>query len=435
METWVSSHAPDEETLKLASEALGQDRFQEALLPRLKQYVAEHPEDRASRLRVATLQLESGGDVAVAEALEHLWMLAAGEDAESLAALDLLTRTSRLPPEDLGRLIKRLQEHPRSQVTQRVHALKLQTQLRPDQRRAVFAQAVSQFQGANREELATVTRWLVDEREFAEVLALVDETTATGYQPLLENYLSSLTGLGRLADLQRLVQDPRVTGLLNRATLAFYQLHLDFVLQKPVTELRKRMKTATLHAEHEGRSELLLAIGNYGEARAMADLAEPAFKAALRSRRTQSSALQGLLRATRRSGNTAGHLEALEKASAEWPDNQDYRQKLLYLRLLLGLHLETSVQQAEQLLERDPRGTVPRFLTALGWARLRNPEQAALHLRQLDADSLEPGQRIVLASLARAHGLGEEASTWLRSVPTDADLFPQERSLLAALTP
>ena len=433
LDQWMTRNAPQEETLRLAQEVYGEGDFRNALLSKLKTYATNHPEDRQSLLRLAGLQIDSGAPTETGEALATLWELSAGTDAISLSALDALSSLPVLPPEDMPRLIERLKTHPRSTTQQQVKAFQLLTRQQPERRLAIITEAVRHFQDTQREELQQVVAWLIAEKEFQQVLTLVDENAAVTYQPLLESYLTSLTALNRFDDLRRLVNDPRVNALLTRANAAFYQLHLAFVTRQPLAELRSRMATATLHAEQEGRMEMLLSIGKYGELRAMPDLAEPAFRAAMRSRRTFVHALEGLLRATHLSGNTSGHLVALRDASRQWPDNQDYQESLVYLHLLTGLELETSLQRASFLVKARPTDATTQLLAAMAAWRHRDLESARQHLSGVVPASLAtPGQRTVYAAIVRAVGQPEKARDALLGVPADAIMFPQERALFAA---
>lgn len=432
LDAWMTRNAPQEETLRLAKEVYGDGDFRNALLGKLKTYAASHPEDRQSLLRLAGLQIDSESPAETNEALALLWDLSSGTDAVSLSALDLLSGFPVLSPEDMPRLIERLTSHPRSTTQQQVKAFQLRMRQYPERRLAIITEAVRHFQDTKREELQQVVAWLISEKEFQQVLSLVDENTAVAYQPLLENYLTSLTALNRFDDLRRLVNDPRVNALLTRANAAFYQLHLAFVTSQPLTDLRARMETATLHAEQEGRMEMLLSIGKYGELRSMPDLSEPAYRAAMRSRRTFILALEGLLRATRLSGNTSGHLIALRDASQQWPDNQDYQENLVYLHLLTGLELETSFARATSLVKARPADATTRLLAAMASWRLRDLDSVRHQLSGITPESLSPGQRSVFAAIVRTVGQPEVARGALLSVPADAVMFPQERALFAA---
>jgi tetratricopeptide (TPR) repeat protein len=425
----AASNLPiDDAILGLAQNVFNQGDFSATILPRLKDYAARHPDDRLNLLRLAKIQIESGLTDEVPQGLASLWKLSEGDDSTSLKALEQLNDFSQLPPEDMHRLIKRLQNHPRSTPSHGIQALNRQLQLNPDHRTEIVVAAIDRYQHTHREDLLPLIRWLVDLREFQQVLAILDEAQALTYQPLLENYLTALTALKRFDDLQRLVEDPRTANLLTQATRAFYRLHLAFVMRKPLKDLRGLMETATRHAEQEGRAELLLAIGKYGEERSMADLAEPAYQSALRSRRTFVPALEGLLRTTLASGNTPGHLAALREALRQSPDNQDYQEKLLYACLLTGLQIETCAMQAQTLIDNRPSDPETKLLIAMGWWRLRNEPKAAQALHNLDFTGLNDGQRAVFASIALACGLADEARKVAGSIQADASMFPEERA-------
>ncbi len=434
LEKLVAKYSADDGTLSLAQEVFGHGSLNAVLLPRLKEYVANNQDDRTSRLRLARMQLESGSPDEITQALAALWRLADDDDPASLDALALLNEFPDLPPEYLPRLAERLSDHPRATPYLGVQAAKRQIQLHPARRAVIIVETIEKYRDSKREDLLPLARWLVEEREYQQLLGLLNEEEIVTYQPLLENYLTCLTALNRLDDLERLISDPRVTHLLPRSVTAFYQLHLASLMRLPLEELRARMKTATLHAEQEGRVEMLLAIGHYGEQRAMPDLAVAAYRGAMRSRRTFAPALESLLRATLLSGSSAGHIDALRNALDRWPDNQDYQERLIYMRLLTGVEIETAAHQAEALFDIRPADDVTRLLAVMSGWRLRQPEQARRHLSGINSASLTHGQRIVLAAIARASGLDDEARRLTATIPSDAALFPEERALFASAT-
>lgn len=432
LDDWMARHPPQDDTIRLAQEVYGDGSFLGSLLSKLKTYTSTHPEDRESILRLARLEIDSKIPTETGEALALLWHLAAGEDSVSLEALDSLSQFPDIPPEDYPRLIERLKNHPRSTNQQKVQSYRLRLQFRPDQRLSILSEAILEFRESKREDLLPVIRWLVDIHEHQQVLSIVNEEDVITFQPLLENYLTSLTALNRLADLRRLVNDPRVNSLLTRSTSTFYQLHLAFVTSQPLKDLRSKMQTATLHAQSEGRIEMLLAIGKYGELRGMPDLSEPAYTYAMRSRRAYAPGLEGLLRATHLSGNTVGHLAALQDASRQWPDNQDYQENLVYIRLLVGQQIETSQFHATALFKQRPNDPQTQLLAAMASWRLRNVDLAMQLLKNLDPEKLSPGQRTVFAAITYAAGDPDRARRALIAIPADSVMFPQERELFAS---
>jgi hypothetical protein len=432
LDDWMAHHAPEDETIRLAQDVYGDGAFLGSLLTKLKNYTAAHPEDRDSLLRLARLQMDSKLPLETGEALALLWQLSGGDDSIGIQALDILGSFPDIAPEDFPRLIQRLKSHPRSGSEQKAKSFRLLLQFRPDQRLSILSQAVHEFSDAKREDLLPLVKWLIEIKEFQQILLVLKEEDVVTFQPLLESYLTALTALNRLDDLRRMVNDPRVNTLLTRATSAFYQLHLAFVTQQPFKELRAKMETATRHAQNEGRTEMLLSIGKYGELRGMPDLAEPAYSFAMRSRRAYIPGLEGLLRATHLSGNTAGHLSALQDASRQWPDNQDYQENLVYFRLLIGQELETSLLQADALFRQRPTDPSTQLLAAMAHWRLRNLEPALKILQALNPVSLPPGHRTVFAAIALASGDSAKAHQALVSIPADTVLFPQERDLFAS---
>lgn len=432
LETRLAENPADDQVLKLAQDLFGKQDYVANLLPQLEGYAKLHPDDRQNLLRLAQLQIDSGLNAEVNKGLATLWELVERDDSTSLQALEALNNRSDLPTTDAQRLIRRLREHPRSNTAHKVAAFRWEVKLAPHQRNEIITEAVRQLGHTKREELHPLVRWLVEERQPQQVLSLVTEETAVAYQPILENYLTSLTMLNRHADLERLVNDRRVEAILTRATSAFYRLHLGFVTGKPLADLRRMMQTATLNADSEGRSELLVAIGKYGEERTMPDLAEVAYESALKSRRTYVAGLEGLLRATRLSGNTAAHIKALTDAIRRWPDNQTYQEQWLYAQMLKGAQLELCQQQAEQLLQLRPNDPVVRLLNAMAWWRFRNFDSAARHVQGLNAANLSSGQQAVLAAVNRSVGFSQIARTVTDVIPADAVMFPEERQLFLA---
>ena len=432
LEDALALNPADEQTLRLAQDFLGQQQYLATLLPQLAAYTERHPEDKQSLLRLAQLQIDSGLLTEANQGFTTLWELAANDDSTGLLALEALNNRTDLTHEQAQRLIALLSQHPRATNAHRIAAFRWQAKLAPDRRPQIITEAIRQLGDAKREHLLPLVRWLVDERQPQQVLTLVSEEAAVSFQPILENYLTCLTMLNRHADLERLVNDRRVAAILTRATSAFYRLHLGFVTRKPIAELRRLMQTATLNADSEGRSELLVAIGKYGEDRSMPDLAETAYEAALKSRRTYVAGLEGLLRATQLSGNTRGHISALTNATQRWPENQQYQEQLLYAQMLTGTQLELCQQQANQLLQVRPTDPMVRLLNAMAWWRLRHAESSARYLNGLDATALSRGQQAVLGAIHRAVGLSSQARSITDVIPADAVLFPEERHLFLA---
>ncbi|MCB1228240.1 MAG: hypothetical protein KDK99_20710 [Verrucomicrobiales bacterium] len=436
LEKLISERAVSDSTLLLARQTFGKDVYVFNMLPKLKEYVKEHPDDYRNRFRLAQMQVESNIPSETRAGVAELWELAALDKAEGLEALEYLSRFDNLPPDESLRLIDRLQNHPRATPAHGVLALRRKLKMYPEKRNAIFLEGIEKYGEKERGELLPLVRWMVEEREFQRVLSLLPEDQAVTYQPLLENYLTSLTMLSRMKDLERLIEDPRVDMLLTPAMSAFYRMHLAYVTGKPPAELRERMEQALKRATTEAQEKLLLSIGTYGEKRGIVDIAEKAYEIVSQSRAPamRMQGLEGYLRTSRANGNTEGFLNAIREAAKLMPDNQSYLEQLVYVNLLTGRDIELSLRNAEDLLKKRPNDSFRKLLVSLAWWRLNYPSQAAENLKRIDVTNLQPGQLATIAAIARGTGYLQESRNVARVIRADAPMLPEERSFLRAAT-
>ena len=434
----VLSEAPsDAHSMKLAEEVWGASQKEGVLLKTLKTYAEKHPEDAEHSLRLARIQTESSDPLEQSAGRRRAWEIAQKDDALGLKALEFLDSFEMLPPDEASHLIQRLRAHPKATGWHNVAALKRKLALNPSQKVELVQEAIDLAHGKSREDLVPMVRWLVEQQQFLQVLALVPEDEAKDYQPLLENYLTALTMLQRFEDLERLVNDPKVQSILNQSVAAFYRAHLAFVMRKPVEEVRTALILAKNAADTERRGELCIKIAEYAEARGFADIAEDAYKSAALNPRTDRIGYQGLIRASEANGNTAGLLEAATEANRRWPNDPVYQERYIYVNLLTGRELETSLLAAQQLLDQRPEDQQRRLMVALAHWRLGDIKTATPLLQNLDLRALSAGQKAALAVLARdsnANNAADAARTVVSNIEAQARMLPEERGFLTKAT-
>jgi len=368
----------------------------------------------------------------MAEALRLAWELAGEDGDEGLRALEFLAGFDSLPPDQAARLVQRLRAHPKAGGWHLAEALTREARMNPSRRPQFIQEAIDQARGKSREELLPLVRWLVEQREFAQVLAVVSEDEVKTYLPLLENYLTALTLLGRFQDLERLVLDPQVNAILNQTLKAFYRAHLAFVTRKPPAQVREALSLARAAAEQEKRGDICLRLAAYAEERGHMDLAQEAYRSASQMRQTEREGYQGLIRAAEANGNSTLMFEAAREAVARWPDDPVYLERLLYVSLLLGMRIEASLAESERLLGQRPDDAVRLLTTALGYWRLRDPA-AADPAGRADPGALSPGQRAVLAAIAREQGSDAavaQARRLVLAIDPKSGMLPEERRCL-----
>jgi hypothetical protein len=319
-----------------------------------------------------------------------------------------------------------------------VAALKLESRLYPDRKKEIINKAYAEFKDKKREKLVPFIRWLVEEQQWLEVVTLLSEDNAKSYQGLLENYLTALTMLKRFDQIERLIEDEEVKKILDRTTHAMFRAHLAFVTNKAPEELRALLITAKSMAENEGRLPVLQKIAEYADTRGHFDIAEDAYRLTIRvarrnanmmSPRIEREALVGLLSASLKNGNSESYFQAARDAVLRFPEDSEFLDKALYISLLVGNDIETSLRKALKLLQNQPKDNHRKLMVALGYLRIHDQRQALNYLQYMDLNLLTEGQRAVFAAVAATAGFRNEALGVIRAIDPRARMFPEERTL------
>lgn len=434
LEQLMRVEKPSEALIKLAEEVWGQREQNKQLLNVLRSYTLAHPDDKEGALRFAKVQLASGNSTEVGLGMETLWTLASADDAISLQTLEYIDSLPNLTPEDTTRLIDRLKNHPKADDSHYVHALKREVQQSPGHKKEIVMAATAKYRDKKRDELLPFIRWLVEEGEFRQVLSVLPENEAKAHPRLLENYLNALTMLQRFDDLERLVNDPKVAEVLDPTTMAMFRAHLAFILKKPTEELRSKLIAAKDAAQFNGRYDALLQIARYGEERGHFDIAEDAYRLAIKaakrasaSPRIERDAFSGLIKACRANRSTESLLQAAQEAVTRWPDDTNFVETYLYVSLLAGKNIELALRNAVNLLKIQPADNQRKLTVALARWRLHDTQQAIQNLQYIDLNPLTEGQQAVFAAIANSSGFHDQALGVIKTINPKASMLPEEQ--------
>lgn len=434
LEQLMQVEQPSEPLMKLAEEVWGQRENNKPLLNVLRTYTQSHPDDKEGALRFAKVQLSSGNPTEVGLGMESLWKLASGDDAIGLQTLEYFDSLPSLTPADTTRLIERLKNHPKADDRHYVSALKHEVQQSPGHKKEIVIAATAKYRDKKRDQLLPFIRWLVEEGEFRQILSVLPEEEAKAHQGLLENYLNALTVLQRFDDLERLVNDPSVADVLDPTTLVMFRAHLAYILKKPTEELRSKLIAAKDAAQTNGRYAALLQIARYGEDRGHFDIAEDAYRLAIKaaqrasaSPRIERDAFTGLIKASWANRSTESLLQATQEAVKRWPDDTNFVESYLYVSLLAGKNMELSMRNAVNLLKLQPSDNERKLTVALARWRLRDTQQALQNLQYIDLNPLTEGQRAVFAAIADSGGFHNEALGVIKGINPKASMLPEEQ--------
>lgn len=434
LEQLMRVEQPSEALLQLAEDVWGQREHNKPLLTVLHKYMEAHPDDKEGALRFAKVQIASGNPEEVGQGMETLWKLAAQDDALGLQTLEYLNSLPALTPADSTRLIERLKTHPKADDRHYVTALKREVQQSPERKKEIVMEATIKYRDKKPDQLVPFIRWLVEEGEFRQVLAVLPEDEAKSNQGLLENYLNALTMLKRFDDLERLINDPKVAKVIDPTTLAMFRAHLAYVLDKPAEELRSKLIVAKDAAQFNGRYPALLQIARYGEERGHFDIAEDAYRLAIKaaqrasaSPRIEREAFAGLIKACLANRSTESLLQAAQQAVTRWPDDTNFAETYLYVSLLAGRNIELALRNAVNLLKLRPTDNQRKITVALARWRLQDVQQAVQSIQYIDLNPLTEGQRAVFAAIANSGGFHNEALGVIKAINPKASMLPEER--------
>lgn len=426
---------------KLAEEILGKGPRHGALLGIMKDLAAKNANDDESVLRLAKVQLESGLPSEVSAAVDAAWKIAQKDDPMGLRALEFLNSVPSLPTAMQRDFIHRMKTHPRSKEPHYVAALRREAALFPERKKNIIDAGAEWFKDKKRDQLYPFIRWLVEEKQFLQVLTMLPESEAKTHQGLLENYLNALTVVAmddprRFAQIEAIIEDPEVAKILDATTHAMFRAHLAFVENKPAEELRARLITAKGLAEQSSRYDSLQSIARYAEARGQFDIAEEAFRLTIRAARAAANAnsgrieldsYTGLINASRKNGNSQSYLAACRDAAQRFPENSFFLDQQLYASILAGEDIELSLNKSIKLLQNQPKDDHRRLMVSLAHYRLQNQQTAVSYLQLMDLNNLTEGQRAVFAAIAAAGGYKQQAMEVVRDISPKAVMFPEER--------
>ena len=434
LEKLMRVEQPSEALMKLAEDVWGQREQYKPLLNVLRNYTTKHPDDREGMLRFAKVQMASGNPTETGLGLETLWKLADQDDFLGLVALENINSLPTLTPADTTRLIERLKTHPKGDDRHYVTALKREVQQSPERKKEIVMDATAKYRDKKRDQLLPFIRWLVEEGEFRQVLTVLPEEEAKAHKGLLENYLNALTMLQRFNDLERLIADPKVADVLDPTMMAMFRAHLAYILNKPSEELRSKLIAAKDAAQFNGRYAMLLQIAKYGEDRGHYDIAEDAYRLAIKAAQRASvspaierEAFTGLMKACRANRDTETLIQASQEAAARWPDDSNFAETQLYVSLLAGRNIELSLRNASSLLKMQPKDNLRKLTVALARWRLRDNHQAVENLQYIDLNLLNEGQRAVFAAIANSSGFHDEAVGVIKAINPRASMLPEEQ--------
>lgn len=420
--------------LKLESSLLrfeGDVRAADAVLR--KAYEAA-PGDPESRLKLAVLDLDSSFPDIHAVASQRIWeMVRQGHGAEAVNAMEALAGVSDLTSPQAAELLERLARMPDVTGAPRYAILTGCLRALPSQRAQILDRETAGHSGRLDESSADFLRWLLQNRESARILNVLDRNVALNSPHLFPIYAEALNSTGHWKELRTLLTTSPAPPL-SPGTAAVMLSYCSYKLGEAPEHAYNHLKEALHHARSRNAFPELFITGTSAEEMGFTDLALEAFNEVSEHRAYRITALDHVLNIRRQQRNLSEIIETLEALLADSPGLAPYLDLYCYHKILAGEDMEKTAALAQHAVASG-RQSSPTLHLALALASYRQHDfKAALdEAKTLRAIDLPSGQRAVLAGILEACGDAAEAYQLAEKISPRLLLVEESRFLKGAL--
>jgi hypothetical protein len=324
---------------------------------------------------------------------------------------------------------------PESRMGVRLSGVRLEMAMHPDRRGALASTLATEAAAGPPADQLRICRWLNQNAFFDEAMRLIDSVAPAASDR--DWFIARLDALFGRRDWEGL---ERVLAAADQPLPPLLQLLFRYRAEKPAgrsdEDLALRRREIEMTARSAAPRDVLYAAGNL-ELAGDVELAIALFQLVQRDEQVGLSARLGLVRCLSRFPERTNEVrEVLEELVLLWPQSQEARNDLAYLRLLEGTPREDDVAAVQELVKQSPQ--LLGFRISAGLAALRQ-DRPAEALRIIDGASLpwsqvRPDWRAIYACVLAANQKEEEARALAATVPTE-QLRPGERALLARHLP
>lgn len=423
--------------LQLLSSILRQEGHGEEARELERRATRQVPEEPASRMKMSLEDAKSMFPEIRRRAHDELLQIAREETGIALEAVTHLTVDPLLTAAEARELLSIVDNHPQQKLPVRLGVISALMRITPDQREALLDEAIKHFRSDDAGSLEHLARWLALEKQHARLRRMVPAKLAAKSRDLYPILAQALAEEERWQELRTMLTSARPP--VSQARVAVWLAEASSHLEPDLKEAARLLEGSISAAGKEGDLSTLLTAARVAEKLNLTETALLAYRAA--SAHSTEAVLPMVLQKAHEmalSGkNSTVLLEIAQKLHEIRPASGAYADRLAYLRLVLGVDMETvnvtppkdgaSLQAVfTVVVERVP----PSLLQALAAYRLGDPEAVKTHLASLpDASSLPAGQRAVAAGLLALAGKPDRAFQIAEKVP-DALLLTEELAFL-----
>jgi len=429
----ASSQKP---ALELLSSILRQEGHNDEALALTRRATLKQPETPEAKLKLALEDMKGGFVEIRRHAHDELLKLARLETEIAMKAVTHLTIDPQLTTAEARQLLDIVENHAHKQLPVRLGVVSALMRLQPDQRDTLLDGEIKRFRSGDDGALAHLARWLALEKQHARLLKVVPMRLAVKSRELYPIIAQALAEEGRWQDLKEVLTESRPP--VSQSRVAIWLAEASSHLTPDIQEAKLLLESSIEASILEGNPANILAAAVVAERLKLPEVALNAYQAA--ASKVGEKALPLLQKAHELAllqRNTAVLLQIAHKLHELRPSSAIFQARLIYLRLLLGVEMETidlsKLENSSSLhaaftitLERIPTP----LLQALSDYRLGDRTAMQQHLAQLNSGtSLAAGPRAVAAGLLSLVGKPDRAFQLAEKIP-GALLLDEELTFL-----
>ncbi len=384
------------------------------------------PESPAEELKQIEGDLDSSFAEVRAQAWERMWRLARTSDPVAMQAVNHLTVSPGLTVSAAEELLAIVKSHPHQELHVRLGVVSALARLQPTRRTQLFQEEVSRFaEGEGSGDLPVLARWLALEKQHELVATLVPVKLAGSSRELYPILAQSLAEGRKWEELKKMLTSGRPP--VSPSRVALWLAEAEAHLGSEMSEVRRQLELSLTNAKREQNRAAMLSVVTVAEKHSLPDIAMKAcIEGATGADAASVQMLQKAEELARLLKDANALLEVSRRLCSARPSSTVFAGRLAYLKLVLGLEMETAEAVAgDSRTERTMDDVPGALLNALATLRFGGGEPGLHAVPLRDLDELPPGQRAVAAGLLQMAGREGEAFQIAEKVP-EALLLDEE---------
>lgn len=390
------------------------------------------PESPIEELKQIEADLGSSFTEVRAQAWQRMWQLARTSDSVAMQAVTHLTICPDLTVSSAEELLAIVKAHPHQGLHVRLGVVSALARLQPTRKAQLLQDEVSRFEeGEGSGDLPVLARWLALEKQHALITQLIPVKLAGSSRELYPILAQSLAEEKKWEELKKMLTSGRPP--VSPSRVALWLAEAEAHLGAEMSEVRRQLELSLKNAQREHNRAALLSVVSIAEKHSLPDIAMRAcLEGATGADAASVQMLQKAEELARLQKDADALLEVSRRLCAARPSSTVFAGRLAYLKLVLGVDMETADTATGDSRTEKTKDDVPNaLLNALVALRLGGgsgePGLHAVPIRELDG--LPPGQRAVAAGLLQMAGRAGEAFQIAEKVP-EALLLDEELAFL-----